>query len=171
MFCQIVASADREELSIVNNLYRALSVVDRLNRLGVHFVCCEGHYGGNVENSFLIDVETLVMFDVLKAVFLGTYNQDCILVLRGVVASLYYKNGHTAALGTWHEVCRTRAERDNGAYTLIRGKYFICDETTEAPVWGECSDITKEAESEALHDKDAPWKCKEEHQLLADVEI
>jgi hypothetical protein len=168
MYCQIIASASREELSIENNLLHDSKCMDRLNAIGVDYVPCMGVYEGVLESSFLINVYDKVIFDMLKAVFFGVFNQESILVLRDLQAELLFKSGGYISLGTFIEVTKSEAER-NDAYTYLDRKYFICKELTVAPDWGSCSEETKQAESEMLHDKDKEWFVTEGQ--LCEVEI
>jgi len=155
MYCQIIASASKEHLSIENNIRQDCKAMDRLFAIGVDYAPCSGMYDDMLESSFLINVETKEQFDMLKALFFGVFDQDSILVLKGFESELLFKNGNTESLGTFTEVCKSEAER-NGAYTYLDRKYFICKELTQAPAWGSCSEETKQAESEMLHSKDHP---------------
>ena len=156
MYCQMIASAQQEVLSMHNNLMQDSKAMDRLLELGVDYIPCTGMYEGTVEDSFFINVQTKEMYDILKAMFFELFNQECILVLKERKTELVYKTGEIEGMGTFTAVCRHEAER-NGAYTHMNGRYYVCKQIVNAPAWGSCSEETKQAESEMLHDKDKEW--------------
>lgn len=174
MYCQVIASAAKEVLSIENNVLRDCRAMDCLLECGIDYVPCSGMYEGVQESSFFINVQDTIQFDILKAVFFGRFDQESILVIIGGEGSLLFKDGTTECLGEFKEVCKTEAER-NGAYTYMDRRYFVCKALTTMPEWGTCSEETKQAESEMAHPKDHPcsecWKCNPDLGLLADVEI
>jgi hypothetical protein len=130
-----------------------------LDRYGLPHTDCQGSYKedgqdvASVETSHMVHVTTDQAFNVVKNLFFVGYNQDAILVVYSGFARLELRDGTCQQLGEWREVTAAVATASD-CYTLINGRYFQALET--APTWGECSQATKDAESEALHDADKP---------------
>lgn len=161
MFKTIIASACRAHRTPEHNLvnhkeaYRILTDV-----LGLQPTCCIGSYreegqnSASVEASIYIPCETIEEVDSVLNLFFVQFQQEAVLTIEpGNQAVMVFPKGTAQHIGEFREVSQAVALASE-CYTYLNGHYFQALEA--APAWGDCSESTKQAESEALHDADKP---------------
>lgn len=175
MITHVIVSASRAENTAEQNerLTNALEVILSANEIPNHRVLGsyqeEGQDQPSLEISFMVPQPTPQEVAAIKEfAFSAIFKQECILVIDDTdAACLVFPSGDVEQLGQFKEVAAEIAKR-TGCYTLINGRYFQA--APDAPEWGGCSQATKDAEPEALHDADKP-QYNTDSQYKAETEV
>lgn len=115
-----VLSAERSELSAIENFHRTEELIQLLNKHKLPFNMVEGNYEGSVENSVYIVAENTYN-NVIK-MLADTFQQECYLrVYSDNHAELVFKDGSIKPVGQWTKAIN-KPEKN---YSKVDGLYFV----------------------------------------------